>query len=169
LLSKAEIKFVIKNEYAQIIPAVKAVKTAKQNLSKAKDAYSAYQQDLAQLVGLLSDWLAGLLLGWLAGLLSDWLVRLLSACLSFECLSFECLGTIAKNPLLLKKESDGKVSFTLATATIDKEAERSTKTTVQLYVDVFGSATDAIVCLDVNACCIDVVVGIKGNVVATEC
>jgi hypothetical protein len=35
-------------------------------------------------------------------------------------------------PLLLKKESDGKVSFTLATATIDKEAERSTKTTVQL-------------------------------------
>jgi hypothetical protein len=30
------------------------------------------------------------------------------------------------------KESDGKVSFTLATATIDKEAERSTKTTVQL-------------------------------------
>ncbi|VVM25543.1 hypothetical protein BSPWISOXPB_10017 [uncultured Gammaproteobacteria bacterium] len=34
--SKAEIKFVIKNEYAQIIPAVKAVKTAKQNLSKAK-------------------------------------------------------------------------------------------------------------------------------------
>ncbi|VVM20599.1 hypothetical protein BSPWISOXPB_7366 [uncultured Gammaproteobacteria bacterium] len=32
------------------------------------------------------------------------------------------LGTIAKNPLLLKKESDGKVSFTLATATIDKEA-----------------------------------------------
>ncbi|VVM28472.1 hypothetical protein BSPWISOXPB_11033 [uncultured Gammaproteobacteria bacterium] len=42
------------------------------------------------------------------------------------------LGTIAKNPLLLKKESDGKVSFTLATATIDKEAERSTKTTVQL-------------------------------------
>jgi hypothetical protein len=36
------------------------------------------------------------------------------------------LGTIAKNPLLLKKESDGKVSFTLATATIDKEAERST-------------------------------------------
>ncbi|VVM21733.1 hypothetical protein BSPWISOXPB_9979, partial [uncultured Gammaproteobacteria bacterium] len=34
--SKAEIKFVIKNEYAQIIPAIKAVKTAKQNLSKAK-------------------------------------------------------------------------------------------------------------------------------------
>ncbi|VVM22239.1 hypothetical protein BSPWISOXPB_1049 [uncultured Gammaproteobacteria bacterium] len=44
----------------------------------------------------------------------------------------DVLGTIAKNPLLLKKESDGKVSFTLATATIDKEAERSTKTTVQL-------------------------------------
>jgi hypothetical protein len=42
------------------------------------------------------------------------------------------LGTIAKNPLLLKKESDGKVSFTLATATID-------------------------------------IVGIKGDVVATEC
>ncbi|SHN93806.1 hemagglutinin repeat-containing protein, partial [bacterium endosymbiont of Bathymodiolus sp. 5 South] len=42
----------------------------------------------------------------------------------------DVLGTIAKNPLLLKKESDGKVSFTLATATIDKEAERSTKTTV---------------------------------------
>jgi hypothetical protein len=39
---------------------------------------------------------------------------------------------IAKNPLLLKKESDGKVSLTLATATIDKAAERSTKTTVQL-------------------------------------
>jgi hypothetical protein len=38
----------------------------------------------------------------------------------------DVLGTIAKNPLLLKKESDGKVSFTLATATIDKEAERST-------------------------------------------
>jgi hypothetical protein len=34
------------------------------------------------------------------------------------------LGTIAKNPLLLKKESDGKVSLTLATATIDKEAKR---------------------------------------------
>jgi hypothetical protein len=31
-----------------------------------------------------------------------------------------------------------------------------------LDVDVFGSATDAIVCLDVNACCINVVVGIKG-------
>ncbi|WP_139699025.1 hemagglutinin repeat-containing protein, partial [bacterium endosymbiont of Bathymodiolus sp. 5 South] len=31
----------------------------------------------------------------------------------------DVLGTIAKNPLLLKKESDGKVSFTLATATID--------------------------------------------------
>jgi hypothetical protein len=46
----------------------------------------------------------------------------------------DVLGTIAKNPLLLKKESDGKVSFTLATATIDKEAERSTKTTVQLFV-----------------------------------
>ncbi|VVM20741.1 hypothetical protein BSPWISOXPB_949 [uncultured Gammaproteobacteria bacterium] len=44
----------------------------------------------------------------------------------------DVLGTIAKNPLLLKKESDGKVSFTLATATIDKEAKRSTKTTVQL-------------------------------------
>jgi hypothetical protein len=28
----------------------------------------------------------------------------------------DVLGTIAKNPLLLKKESDGKVSFTLATA-----------------------------------------------------
>jgi hypothetical protein len=27
-----------------------------------------------------------------------------------------------------------------------------------LDVDVFGSATDAIVCLDVNACCINVVV-----------
>jgi hypothetical protein len=81
------------------------------------------------------------------------------------------LGTIAKNPLLLKKESDGKVSLTLATATIDKEAKRSTKTTVQLIldVDVFGSATDAIVCLDVNACCINVVVGIKSDVVATEC
>ena len=32
-----------------------------------------------------------------------------------------------------------------------------------LDVDVFGSATDAIVCLDVNACCINVVVGIKGD------
>ncbi|VVM25146.1 hypothetical protein BSPWISOXPB_3474 [uncultured Gammaproteobacteria bacterium] len=53
--SKAEIKFVIKNEYAQIIPAVKAVKTAKQNLSKAKDAYSAYQQDLAQQQTQLQD------------------------------------------------------------------------------------------------------------------
>ncbi|VVM21853.1 hypothetical protein BSPWISOXPB_6131 [uncultured Gammaproteobacteria bacterium] len=31
-----------------------------------------------------------------------------------------------------------------------------------LDVDVFGGATDAIVCLDVNACCINVVVGIKG-------
>jgi ActR/RegA family two-component response regulator len=51
----AEIKFVIKNEYAQIIPAVKAVKTAKQNLSKAKDAYSAYQQDLAQQQAQLQD------------------------------------------------------------------------------------------------------------------
>ncbi|VVM21877.1 hypothetical protein BSPWISOXPB_361 [uncultured Gammaproteobacteria bacterium] len=30
-----------------------------------------------------------------------------------------------------------------------------------LDVDVFGGATDAIVCLDVNACCINVVVGIK--------
>jgi hypothetical protein len=38
-----------------------------------------------------------------------------------------------------------------------------------LDVDVFGGATDAIVCLDVNACCINVVVGIKGDVVATEC
>jgi hypothetical protein len=38
-----------------------------------------------------------------------------------------------------------------------------------LDVDVFGSATDAIVCLDVNACCVNVVVGIKGDVVATEC
>jgi uncharacterized protein (DUF3084 family) len=55
LHSKAEIKFVIKNEYAQIIPAVKAVKTAKQNLSKAKDAYSAYQQDLAQQQTQLQD------------------------------------------------------------------------------------------------------------------
>jgi hypothetical protein len=27
-----------------------------------------------------------------------------------------------------------------------------------LDVDVFGGATDAIVCLDVNACCINVVV-----------
>ncbi|CAC9642887.1 hypothetical protein, partial [uncultured Gammaproteobacteria bacterium] len=53
--SKAEIKFVIKNEYAQIIPAIKAVKTAKQNLSKAKDAYSAYQQDLAQQQTQLQD------------------------------------------------------------------------------------------------------------------
>jgi hypothetical protein len=35
--SKAEIKFVVKNEYAQIIPAIKVVKTAKQNLSKAKE------------------------------------------------------------------------------------------------------------------------------------
>ncbi|VVM27159.1 hypothetical protein BSPWISOXPB_1500 [uncultured Gammaproteobacteria bacterium] len=38
-----------------------------------------------------------------------------------------------------------------------------------LDVDVFGGAADAIVCLDVNACCINVVVGIKGDVVATEC
>jgi hypothetical protein len=38
-----------------------------------------------------------------------------------------------------------------------------------LDVDVFGGATDAIVCLDVNACCINVVVGIKSDVVATEC
>ncbi|VVH67201.1 hypothetical protein BSPLISOX_722, partial [uncultured Gammaproteobacteria bacterium] len=53
--SKAEIKFVVKNEYAQIIPAIKAVKTAKQNLSKAKDAYSAYQQDLAQQQAQLQD------------------------------------------------------------------------------------------------------------------
>jgi hypothetical protein len=86
---------------------------------------------------LLLAWLVGLLLGWLAGLLLGGLVRLLSACLLFECLSVkvslaDVLGTIAKNPLLLKKESDGKVSLTLATATIDKEAERSTKTTVQL-------------------------------------
>jgi ribosomal protein L9 len=42
-------------EYAQIIPAIKAVKTAKQNLSKAKDAYSAYQQDLAQQQAQLQD------------------------------------------------------------------------------------------------------------------
>jgi septal ring factor EnvC (AmiA/AmiB activator) len=32
-----------------------AVKTAKQNLSKAKDAYSAYQQDLAQQQTQLQD------------------------------------------------------------------------------------------------------------------
>jgi uncharacterized protein YybS (DUF2232 family) len=47
--------FVLLNEYAQIIPAIKAVKTAKQNLSKAKDAYSAYQQDLAQQQAQLQD------------------------------------------------------------------------------------------------------------------
>ncbi|VVM28092.1 hypothetical protein BSPWISOXPB_4925 [uncultured Gammaproteobacteria bacterium] len=33
----------------------------------------------------------------------------------------DVLGTIAKNPLLLKKESDGKVSFTLATAPLTKK------------------------------------------------
>jgi chromosome segregation ATPase len=32
----------------QIKPAIEAVKDAKQNLSKAKDAYSAYKQDLVQ-------------------------------------------------------------------------------------------------------------------------
>jgi hypothetical protein len=61
--------------------------------------------------------------GWLVGLLSDWLHKKVKVSLA------DVLGTIAKNPLLLKKESDGKVSFTLATATIDKEAKRSTKTT----------------------------------------
>ncbi|VVM23889.1 hypothetical protein BSPWISOXPB_7427 [uncultured Gammaproteobacteria bacterium] len=30
-----------------------------------------------------------------------------------------------------------------------------------LDVDVFGGATDAIVCLDVNACCINVVVALR--------
>jgi hypothetical protein len=54
--------------------------------------------------GLLSGWLVGLLSDWLAGLLLAWLVRLLSDWLA----------------------------GLLATATIDKEAERSTKTTVQL-------------------------------------
>ncbi|VVH50879.1 hypothetical protein BPUTSESOX_728, partial [uncultured Gammaproteobacteria bacterium] len=48
LHGKADIKFVVKNEYAQIKPAIEAVKDAKQNLSKAKDAYSAYKQDLVQ-------------------------------------------------------------------------------------------------------------------------
>jgi hypothetical protein len=43
----------------------------------------------------------------------------------------DVLGNIVKNPLILKKESDGKVSFTLATATIDKETKHSTQTTVQ--------------------------------------
>ncbi|VVM23175.1 hypothetical protein BSPWISOXPB_11127 [uncultured Gammaproteobacteria bacterium] len=42
-----------------------------------------------------------------------------------------CSALLPK-PTTTQKESDGKVSFTLATATIDKEAERSTKTTVQL-------------------------------------
>ncbi|CAB5496257.1 hypothetical protein AZO1586R_402, partial [Bathymodiolus azoricus thioautotrophic gill symbiont] len=48
LHGKADIKFVVKNEYVQIKPAIEAVKDAKQNLSKAKDAYSAYKQDLVQ-------------------------------------------------------------------------------------------------------------------------
>jgi hypothetical protein len=41
----------------------------------------------------------------------------------------DVLGNIVKNPLILKKESDGKVSFTLATATIDKETKHSTQST----------------------------------------
>ena len=48
LHGKADIKFVVKNEYVQIKPAIEAVKKAKQNLSKAKDTYSEYKQDLVQ-------------------------------------------------------------------------------------------------------------------------
>jgi hypothetical protein len=74
------------------------------------------------LVGLLSDWLAGLLLAWLVGLLLGWLA------------------------------SDGKVSLTLATATIDKAAERSTKTTVQLSnIDAGSGAT--LGCFVNGGCC----------------
>jgi hypothetical protein len=58
----------------------------------------------------------------------------------------------------------------LYTSTEDLEG-RIKKTAVNstLSGNNFGGATDAIVCLDVNACCIDVVVGIKSDVVATEC
>ncbi|VVM28190.1 hypothetical protein BSPWISOXPB_4200 [uncultured Gammaproteobacteria bacterium] len=35
-----------------------------------------------------------------------------------------CSALLPKTHYYSKKESDGKVSFTLATATIDKEAER---------------------------------------------
>ena len=44
----------------------------------------------------------------------------------------DVIGNAIKNPLLMKKEDDGKVSFTLATATIDKEAKQETKTTAQV-------------------------------------
>ncbi|VVM18593.1 hypothetical protein BSPWISOXPB_3512 [uncultured Gammaproteobacteria bacterium] len=46
--------------------------------------------------------------------------------------SCRCARHYCQKPTTTQKESDGKVSLTLATATIDKEAERSTKTTVQL-------------------------------------
>jgi hypothetical protein len=124
-----------------------------QNVNNTDTHYSKHKKvkvSLADVLGTIAKNPRMMLpCGWLVGLLSDWLVRLLSACLSFECLSFAVklmppapasileswtvvLVLRSKNPLLLKKESDGKVSFTLATATIDKEAERSTKTTVQL-------------------------------------
>ncbi|SSC09383.1 hypothetical protein BPUTEOSOX_1026, partial [thiotrophic endosymbiont of Bathymodiolus puteoserpentis (Logatchev)] len=35
-------------------------------------------------------------------------------------------------------------------------------------VDIFGVTTNAIVCLNVNTHCMNVVVGIKRNVIATE-
>jgi hypothetical protein len=77
------------------------------------------------------------------------------------------IGNIVKNPLILKKESDGKVSFTLAIATIDKETKHSTQTTVQRS-NINAGAAGIRVCLNVNTHCMNVAVGIKRNVIAIE-
>jgi hypothetical protein len=76
-------KFVVKNEYVRIKPAIEAVKKAKQNLSKAKDAYSAYKQDLVQQQAQLQALKDDCLFVCLTACLFAWLPDCLPSCLSF--------------------------------------------------------------------------------------
>ena len=72
----------------QIKPAIEAVKKAKQNLSKAKDAYSEYKQDLVQQQAQLQA-----LKDQLAHLVNVYLFNIASIGLQ---LVFECLKPLKK-------------------------------------------------------------------------
>ena len=46
--AKAIVKFVIKSEYAKIAYALKAVKDAKKGVSRAKESYNNYKEEVSK-------------------------------------------------------------------------------------------------------------------------
>jgi hypothetical protein len=101
----------------------------------------------------------------LAATLEPWML-MLSALMSKEDINITGSNIDAQQQLSLNSAKDINIKAGY-NGSLNESYHKTSS--FSLDVDVFGGATDAIVCLDVNACCIDVVVGIKGNVVATEC